>query len=83
MNDGCFSSQRSIEINFKLQLWLDSLITSSSMYFSDLATAENFHRVYIVRNDLTIFEIDVGSGLGEITLNPVSKKFNISNSTQE
>ncbi|TNV75014.1 hypothetical protein FGO68_gene2284 [Halteria grandinella] len=83
MNDGCFSSQRSIEINFKLQLWLDSLITSSSMYFSDLATAENFHRVYIVRNDLTIFEIDVGSGLGEITLNPVSKQFNISNSTQE
>jgi hypothetical protein len=55
MNDGCFSSQRSIEINFKLQLWLDQLITSPSMYFSDLATAENFHRVYIVRNDLTIF----------------------------
>ncbi|CAD8153468.1 unnamed protein product [Paramecium octaurelia] len=73
---GCYSTQRNIDINFNLQLQLEQLLTQPWMHFTDLATADNKFKAYIVRNDYSIFQIDISTALGEISLHPKNQSFN-------
>ncbi|KAM3145769.1 hypothetical protein pb186bvf_002064 [Paramecium bursaria] len=72
--EGCYAQQRSINMMFQTRLQLGQQL-SPDVYFTDVATAELFTRIYLVRNDFELFEIDLGVGLTSIDLNPVQKSF--------
>lgn len=57
-----------MRITFDLKLWLDKTGVTRDVYFTDLATSENTSRVYVVRNDFTLFAINVDKGYLRMTL---------------
>lgn len=45
-----------------MKIWLDRTGVTRDIYFTDLATSENTSRVYVVRNDFTLFSINLDKG---------------------
>lgn len=45
-----------------MKIWLDRTGVTRDIYFTDLATSENSSRVYVVRNDFTLFSINLDKG---------------------